>query len=310
MGNAPPPELNEETVRDRLRGVQFPGYQRDVVSSGFVEYIQVENGTVTIDFKPSTKYEEKIQKMVTDIEEGVSLLEGVEKVEVNVKRPYQDELKGGGVLTPLQVEMMEEDVDPPEEDILSESLNPISVGEETPATYGKGLDEAAAYRPEQDEGGLNRPDIATEAGYGTEGPEGELPGPAAGPTLPGEQYEGPIPVFQWEINPQDPSFEGDEGYVELGGWEYTMWWKIHPNGLVYASIHALTEEDQDACREGEVAHPIGRATVANLVYDQNRQGVVAIYGLAKDFRPFALAFCKAFGIADVEESEEGEQGKH
>jgi hypothetical protein len=113
-----------------------------------------------------------------------------------------------------------------------------------------------------------------------------------------KSYEGPIPVFQWDISPDHPEFEDGEVHVELGDWEFRIWWQEHPAGLVYVSIQALDEDDVDTGQERP--HPMGRNVVVNLVYDHRRRGITAIYGTAIDFRPFVEAFRAGYGPANVE----------
>lgn len=143
--------------------------------------------------------------------------------------------------------------------------------------------------------GLARADLAPEAGYLEDGPD-----PLPGDVDPSERYEGPVPVFQWEIDPTDPSLESGEAHVVDGGWEYDIWWQRHPAGLVYGSIQALHD---DPAHGPERRHPLGRNVVVNMVWDERRRGVVAIYGTARDFRPFVGAFCKGLEI------EPGDTGK-
>lgn len=168
------------------------------------------------------------------------------------RSPHNGEEPGGHgrLMTPLQMELMEDGI-VPEPDVLGISM---------------------------------RPDLAPEIGYGEEGPE---PLFAPDDVAPQDRYEGLLPVFQWEIDPQDPSLEmGEERYIQ-GDWEYEVWWQRHPAGLRYVSIQAL---DVDRASGDERPHPMGRNVIVNLVYDEKRQGVVAIYGTARDFRPFVEAF--------------------
>ena len=67
----------------------------------------------------------------------------------------------------------------------------------------------------------------------------------------------------------------------------------HPAELVYVSIQAMGEEQASG---PERQHPMGRNVVVNLVYDRRREGIAAIYGTARDFRPFVDAFREAFGL--------------
>lgn len=146
--------------------------------------------------------------------------------------------------------------------------------------------------PEPDEIGasLRRADIAPEAGYDEDGPA-QSPSPEA--LAAQDRYEGWPSVFQWEINPADPSLESGESHLTMDDWDYDIWWQLHPVGLLYASIQALRD---DPAAGPERQHPVGRNVVVNLVYDQRRAGVVAIYGTARDFRPFVEAFRIACNI--------------
>lgn len=156
-------------------------------------------------------------------------------------------------LTPLQAELIEDGIDP-DPDLLHEALP--------------------------------RADVAPGAGYGADGPE-----PLAGPTFGADEA---LPkVFQWEIDPQDSSAESGTANVDLDGWEFHIWWQVHPFDLIYVSIQAM-REDQVSHSGVARPHPVGRSEAVNLVYDLERKGVVAIYGTVKDFRPFVVAFHKGF----------------
>lgn len=135
--------------------------------------------------------------------------------------------------------------------------------------------------------------LAPEAGYGPDGPE-PLPSPQA--EIPDERYAGWPPVYQWEIDPNDPAPESGEAQVRLADWEYDIWWQVHPAGLVYASIQALQDDPMTAGPQRE--HPMGRNVVVNVVYDRKRRAVVAVYGTARDFRPFIEAFRIGCGLED------------
>ncbi len=143
-----------------------------------------------------------------------------------------------------------------------------------------------------------RPDIAPGAGYDEEGPS-PLGGPMGDRTS--TRWQGEVPVFQWEIDPTDPARQQyGESEVERGGWIFRIWWQVHPAGLVYASISAMADEEEE--RPQARHHPIGRNVAVNLVYDLRRQGVAAIYGTALDFRPFVEVFLEGFGVTKQEES--------
>jgi hypothetical protein len=110
-------------------------------------------------------------------------------------------------------------------------------------------------------------------------------------------YDGVIPVHQWDIDPTDPAAKHGEAHVTLDDWEFRMWWQAHPADLAYVSIQAI-QDDTVSHGQAARAHPVGRAVAVNLVYDPRRAAIIAIYGTAKDFRPFVEAFRQGFGLPD------------
>lgn len=125
---------------------------------------------------------------------------------------------------------------------------------------------------------------------------------------PGAAYTGSLPVYQWEIDPADPTAASAETSVLLDDWEFRAWWQLHRGGeLVYASLQAIRED-----RMGEDGrarpHPVGRTEAVNLVYDRRREAILAIYGTVRDFRPFVEAFRRAYPSAS-EESASPQTGK-
>lgn len=103
-----------------------------------------------------------------------------------------------------------------------------------------------------------------------------------------------VSVFQWEIDPNDSKCDNGDCELGIDGWDYRVWWQVHPLGLVYASVQSVRDET------GEVPptprRPPASGVVVNVVYDLERDGIAAIYGNAGDFRPFVEAFRRAYGI--------------
>ncbi len=64
---------------------------------------------------------------------------------------------------------------------------------------------------------------------------------------------------------------------------------------VVAEAEAL-ERQEDSAPSRERQPPLGRNVVVNLVYDEGRRAVVAIYGTARDFRTFVAAFRIGLGL--------------
>jgi hypothetical protein len=272
-----------DELRELLRGVLYPGFSRDIVSSGFVGEIEANGRKVEVEFKPNTRDSAKIAEM----EEGIrDALLAADFTEVTIRRsaPFAagdaplrsapEPVKaahpngcgcGNGesrLMTPLQAEFLE-DGELPEADLLA-----IALG---------------------------RHDVAKTAGYRPGGPQ-----PLAGPR---EDYsfECGIPVLQWDINPHDPQAITRQHEIKLGEWDYRVWWQAHPGGdLLYVSMQAMREDWVE--HEGAVPHPIGRSEAVNLVYDEKRAAVVAIYGTVRDFRPFVKAFSEALALESNETS--------
>jgi metal-sulfur cluster biosynthetic enzyme len=243
-----------ERVRGLLRSVRYPGFQRDIVAVGFVKDIKVEGKRVTVHFAPNTRSQEKVEQMEADIRDALGGAERFEQVEIQRHQPFAVTSRlSDGGMTPLQAEMLEDGA-VPETDIMGRTMQ--------------------------------RPDMAPQAGYDEDGPE-----PLGGPRS--DAYEGKLAVFQWEIDPHDANAKSGTANLEIGGWEFRVWWQVHPARLVYASIQAMRDdwvEHDGAAR----SHPVGRSEAVNLVYDMDRKAVVAIYGTVQDFRPFVDAFHRGY----------------
>ena len=255
-GNTSMATANDEAerVRGLLRTVQYPGFRRDIVAVGFVKDIEVNGPQVTVHFAPNTRNQDKVAQMEAEIHKTLSGTGGFAQVEIERHDPFA----GAGVLsnggmTPLQAEMLEDGVVP----------QPDPIGRE-----------------------MQRPDLARQAGYDEDGPE-----PLGGPRS--DVYEGELPVCQWEIDPHDPDAKSGTANLMIGGWDFRVWWQIHPARLVYGSIQAMQD---DTVEHGGAArpHPVGRSEAVNLVYDMDRKAVVAVYGTVQDFRPFVDAFYRGY----------------
>lgn len=251
-----------EQVRNQLRRVQYPGFEGNIVSMGFIKEIRMEESGVTIEFSPNTRDEKKVLKMEKNIREELSGLDKTGEVKITRSVPFAEETKA------------------------QEQTSP-----EPPDGYPGG--ENGGQGSGASDSKLRRSDIAPGAGYGDGGPE-----PFGGPDTnllkaSAERYDGPMRVMQWEVDPTDSSFESGEANTAQGDWEFHIWWQIHPSRLVYASIQALREDWADHTGEAR-PHPVGRSEAVNLVYDLDRKAVVAIYGTVRDFRPFVEAFTEGF----------------
>lgn len=257
--------MNAEIIKQariRLRRVRYPGFERNIVSMGFVKEIRMEESGITIEFSPNTRDENKVLQMEEDIRKELSGLDESGEVIIARSVPFAEE-----------TEIKGQDAQVPPAGIPG-------------GDAGGGADDRADTN-------LRRADLAPGAGYGNGGPE-----PFGGPdsellNAASERYQGEIRVIQWEIDPNDSEFESGEANTLQDDWEFRVWWQVHPARLVYASIQALREDWADHTGTAR-PHPVGRSEAVNLVYDIERKAVVAIYGTVKDFRPFVKAFNEGF----------------
>lgn len=302
----PMSKMDSHQVRELLRGIRYPGLSRDIVGAGLVGEIVTIGPMVEVEFKPTTQD----SRMIDELERKIrNTLLDESFVDVQIRRAAPDVSKpflrdvtnthdrdssmdqhahrhdydhqhdhdhrhdhghhhaDGGCscgsdasrqMTPLQAEFLE-DGELPEDDLLA-----IVLG---------------------------RVDIAKAAGYGPGGPQ-----PLAGPRE-AMSYDCGIKVLQWDIDPHNSECTTCQHEIRVGEWDYRVWWQVHPGGdLLYVSMQAMREDWVD--NEDAVPHPVGRSEAVNLVYDEQRGAVVAIYGTVRDFRPFV----KAFSLAHVKEN--------
>lgn len=266
--------MEPEEVKEMLRQVRFPGRSRDLVALGFVKSVAVEGSRVEVELTPDSVNAEKVAQMETEVRELLKSA-SFEDIEIHSDPPYDDEsmLLGGASMNPLHVDLREYGLDPlpdPDHGGSPQLKDLLEAGEEKKKDKSKSLTDPQADPPD------------AFAPPGAEKPEGN--------TDPG--YTGPVPVFQWQLNPEESESETGRAKLSLGSWNYVVVWAIHADqDLVYGSIRAR----HWISYMGEARpNPAGRTEGINIVYDRRREGVVAIYGTVKDFRPFVTAFHLAF----------------
>lgn len=269
MAPMQPEPMKPEEVKERLRQVRFPGRSRDIVALGLVKSIGVQGERIEIELAPDTVNVEKIAAVENEVRQ---LLAGLRfrEIEIHSDPPYDDAsmLLGGPSVNPLQVDLREYGLDPtpdPDAGGAPRLKDLLAHGSEAPAT-------SPQDRPDDPE--------ALEA-FAKEGPLGN-----SDPT-----YDGRLPVFQWQIDPEATDVEGHKAKLSIGSWNYVVAWLVHARqDLLYGSIQA-----RHWISYGGKArpNPAGRTEAVNLVYDRQREGIVAIYGTVRDFRPFVEAFRRA-----------------
>ncbi len=268
-------QMKPEEVKELLRQVPCPGRSRDIVALGFLKGVAVQGTNVRIEFTPDTVNSEKVQMMEDGIRAQLRKAQ-FENIEIETEPPFDDNsmLLGGASVNPLQMDLAEYGLEPTPDIIEGEGarmknlLSPEAPKEGHPAQSAEESERLA--------------DLPSE------GPQGNLD----------PDYDGPLPVFQWQLDPEDPAAHGVKVKLSIDSWNFVVWWLSHgPEDLVYASIQA-----RHWVSFGGKArpNPAGRTEAVNVVYDARRGGVIAIYGTVKDFRPFVEAFRRAYSGEDGE----------
>jgi len=78
--------MNEEIVRSALSKVIYPGFQKDIVSFGFVDNIEIDGSNVTVEITITSSASEVEEQLRKDIDLELSRV-GVEKVFIKVNKP-------------------------------------------------------------------------------------------------------------------------------------------------------------------------------------------------------------------------------
>ncbi|MGB5830631.1 MAG: iron-sulfur cluster assembly protein [Thiohalocapsa sp.] len=275
-------EMQPEQVKELLRQIRFPGRSRDLVSLGFVKSVGVEGSTVEVELTPDSVNVEKVTAMENEVR---ALLRDAlfEKIEIHTEPPYDDDamLLGGASINPLQADLLEYGLEPipnPGHGGAPHLKDLLAAGEEEKQVKPK----SATAPPVDPPDAFAPPEV--------DGPQGNVDA----------NYNGPIPVFQWQIDPEDTAAETEKVKLSIGSWNYVVSWVVHSGAdLVYVAVQAR----HWIYYNGEARpNPAGRTEGVNMVYDRNREGVVAVYGTVKDFRPFVEAFYRAY-TGPVDDSE-------
>src|SRR5438094_404115 len=78
--------LTAERLRDALRAVRFPGFNRDIVRLGMVADLALEDGTVRVHLRPGTDRPEVLRQLAADVERVLGGEPGVRNVELHIAR--------------------------------------------------------------------------------------------------------------------------------------------------------------------------------------------------------------------------------
>ncbi|HEY2772408.1 MAG TPA: Mrp/NBP35 family ATP-binding protein [Candidatus Binatia bacterium] len=78
--------MTENEIKDRLKGVKYPGFSRDIVSFGLVKTIVLESGRCEVRLSILSDNQEVVRQIVADVEAALAGL-GLARIDVIVERP-------------------------------------------------------------------------------------------------------------------------------------------------------------------------------------------------------------------------------
>jgi ATP-binding protein involved in chromosome partitioning len=88
--------LNEETIKQALRDVKYPGYSRDIISFGLVKQIEAGNGAISIQVQLTSGTPDLAAQLKSDCERVLRSLPDVRGVYVDVRLPAKASAQGAG----------------------------------------------------------------------------------------------------------------------------------------------------------------------------------------------------------------------
>ena len=83
--------VQEVAILQALRSVKDPELERDIVSLNFIADVKIEENNVIVYFRPDTAKCPLLDQFTAEIKRTVSQVEGVQKVDVVIEKPKQDE---------------------------------------------------------------------------------------------------------------------------------------------------------------------------------------------------------------------------
>jgi ATP-binding protein involved in chromosome partitioning len=79
--------LNEDSIREALASVKYPGFSRDIVSFGIVKEIRVAQGAVNVQITLTSASTDAAAEIKTNAESAIKSLDGVNHAFVEVSQP-------------------------------------------------------------------------------------------------------------------------------------------------------------------------------------------------------------------------------
>lgn len=79
--------MTENEIKERLKGVKYPGFSRDIVSFGLIKAIRIESGRCEVRLSILSDNQDVVRQIVADVEAELGRIEGLGHVDVVVEKP-------------------------------------------------------------------------------------------------------------------------------------------------------------------------------------------------------------------------------
>lgn len=82
--------MNENQIKECLKGVKYPGFSRDIVSFGLIKSIVVEQGRCEVRLSILSDNQDVVREIVAGVEAALAGLGGLSRIDVVVEKPLAD----------------------------------------------------------------------------------------------------------------------------------------------------------------------------------------------------------------------------
>jgi len=82
--------MTENEIKERLKGVKYPGFSRDIVSFGLIKAIAIESGRCEVRLSILSDSLDVVRQIVADVEAELGRTPGLGRIDVIVEKPAAD----------------------------------------------------------------------------------------------------------------------------------------------------------------------------------------------------------------------------
>ena len=98
-------QITSEEIQNILKGVNYPGFSRDIVSFGMVNDISIQGTQIKISLQIKSDNEDIKNKLKTEIKEKLKNL-GSSIVEIDIQTPENQSIQAGNQQSPIRQQII------------------------------------------------------------------------------------------------------------------------------------------------------------------------------------------------------------